>query len=72
MKYENLPIFKVAIELCAYIETIVRGFEKYHKYTIGSDLRSESRAALYLIHRANLSINNYKFKRLDIKTLKAR
>lgn len=31
MIYRVLPIFKDAIEL--YIETIVRGFERYAKYT---------------------------------------
>lgn len=55
MRYENLPIFRSSLALCAYIEIIVKGFEKYHKYTIGSELRNETRALLYLIHRANLS-----------------
>lgn len=54
MKYENLPIYKSAMDFCVYMETIVRGFEKYHKYTIGVDLRNESKALLYLIHRANI------------------
>jgi len=40
MLYENLPIYKSALDLCVYIETIVQGFERYHKYTIGEDLRA--------------------------------
>jgi len=55
MYYENLPIFKSALELCVYLETIIRKFEKYHKYTIGVDLRIYSKEILFLINRANIS-----------------
>ena len=55
MHYENLPIFKLAMDLCVYLETIVRKFEKYHKYTIGVDLRNYSKDILFLINRANFS-----------------
>ncbi len=34
MYYDNLPIFKSTLDLVVYIETIVKGFEKYHKYII--------------------------------------
>ncbi len=37
---EALPIYKSALSLAIYMEQIVRGFEKYHKYTIGVDRRS--------------------------------
>lgn len=57
MRYENLPIFKSCLNLCIYIETIVKGFEKYHKYTIGVDLRVTSKEILFMINRANLSKN---------------
>jgi len=53
--YDNLPIFKSALDLVVYIETIVKGFEKYHKYTIGVDLRAHSKEMLFLINRANIS-----------------
>jgi len=43
------------MELAVYMEKIVKGFEKYHKYTIGVDLREKSKNLLYLINRANLS-----------------
>ena len=39
MYYDNLPIYKSALDLVVYIETIVKGFNKYHKYTIGEDMR---------------------------------
>jgi hypothetical protein len=54
---EKFPIFKSAMGLTVYIEQIVRGFEKYHKYTIGVDLREKSKDMLFLINRANLSDN---------------
>jgi hypothetical protein len=55
MRYDNLPIYKKAFDLCVYIETIVKNFEKYHKYTIGTDLRNYSKELLFLIHKANIS-----------------
>jgi len=57
MVNENLPIYKSALSLAVYMETIVRGFEKYHKYTMGVDLRVKSKALLFDISRANLSAN---------------
>ncbi|CAA6819493.1 MAG: Unknown protein [uncultured Sulfurovum sp.] len=66
MGSENLPIFKSALELAVYMEQIVKGFEKYHKYTMGVDLREKSKDILYLINRANLSDN----KKLAITNLR--
>ena len=57
MLYDNLPVYKSAMELCVYIEQIVMGFDRYHKYTIGEDLRCYSKEALFCIHRANRSKN---------------
>ncbi len=53
--YDNLPIYKSALDLVVYVETIVKGFDKYHKYTIGEDLRNYSKELLFLIQRANMS-----------------
>jgi geranylgeranyl pyrophosphate synthase len=39
--------------LAIYIETIVKDFSRYHKYTIGADLRNSSKKILLLIARAN-------------------
>lgn len=36
-----------------YIETVVRSFSRYHKYTLGAELRNLSREVLRLIHAAN-------------------
>ena len=53
MIYENLPIYKLALNFCVYIEIIVRSFDKYHKYTIGQELRNFSKEILFTIYRAN-------------------
>jgi len=51
--YENLPIYKKALDLAVYIETVVVGFSRYHKYTVGTDLRNLSRRIVVLVARAN-------------------
>jgi hypothetical protein len=68
MRYDNLPIYKATLNLCVYIETIVKSFDKYHKYTIGEDLRNTSKELLFLIHRANISYD----KKEKLESLKNR
>jgi len=51
--YENLPIYKKALDLVIYFEKIVRNFSRYHKYTVGTELRDSSREILKLIIKAN-------------------
>ncbi len=55
MHYDNLPIYKLALDLCVYVETIVKSFDRYFKYTIGSDLREYSKRILFGVHKANRS-----------------
>jgi 23S rRNA-intervening sequence protein len=50
---EHLPIYKASYDLCLYLEQIVRNFSRYHKYTVGTDLRDGARRVLRLIVRAN-------------------
>jgi len=50
-----LPIYKSALELAVYMEKIVKEFEKYHKYTMGVDLRQKSKTLLFTIGHANLA-----------------
>lgn len=50
---EHLPIYKAAYDLCLYFEQVVRGFDRYHKYALGADLRDGARRVLKLIVRAN-------------------
>lgn len=52
-QYEHLPIYRKAFDLSIYLENSVRGFSRYHKYTLGTDLRNLSRRVVRLIIRAN-------------------
>ena len=52
-RYEHLSIFRDAYDLAVHLEKIVRNFSRYHKYTLGTDLRNQSRRVLELIVRAN-------------------
>ena len=52
-RYEHLPIYKAAMDICVYLEHTVRNFSRYNKYTLGSELRDLSRGILLLIIRAN-------------------
>jgi hypothetical protein len=54
MSSQNFPIFRSALELCVYIETIVKGFDKYHRYTIGEDMRKFSKDMIFIINRVGL------------------
>lgn len=50
---EHLPRYKKAYELCLYLEQVVRNFSRYHKYSLGADLRDGARQVLKLVVRAN-------------------
>ena len=52
-RYEHLPIYKKAMDLAVHMEQIVRNFSRYHKYTLGSELREKSREVVEAIIRAN-------------------
>ena len=54
MSVVNLPLYKKSLELCVYVEQIVKLFDRYTKYTIGNDLRVMSKEILFLLNRANL------------------
>jgi len=50
---EHLPIYKRTYDRCLYLEQVVRNFSRYHKYSLGADLRDGARRALRLVVRAN-------------------
>ena len=52
-QYEHLPIYKDSLSLSVYIEKVVLGFSRYHKYSSGEELRSLARNNIKLIIRAN-------------------
>ena len=66
--YEHLPIYKKAYDLTLYFEQIVRNFSRYHKYTLGSELREKSREILQLIRQANNTLD----KRIILLELRER
>jgi len=55
--YEQLPIYKKALDLAVYFETIVRHFDKHNKYCVGADLCNLSRQILILVAEANTRQN---------------
>jgi hypothetical protein len=48
-QYEHLPIYRKAFDLTIFLENAVRNFSRYHKYSIGADLRNLSRQIVRLI-----------------------
>jgi len=54
-RYDHLPIYRTAFDLAVHIEKIVRHFSRYHKYSIGTELRENSRRILERIIEANNS-----------------
>jgi hypothetical protein len=52
-RYEHLPIYKSALDMTVHFERLVAGFSRYHKYTLGTELRESSRAVLMQVVRAN-------------------
>ena len=39
-RYEHLPIYKQAMDVAVYFEKTVANFNRYHKYTLGTELRN--------------------------------
>jgi len=50
---EHLPICKAAYDFCLYVEPVVRGVSRYHKYVLGQDLDDGGRRVLKVLGRAN-------------------
>ena len=72
VKYDNLPIYKSALDLAIYFEKIVKHFDRYHKYTIGTDLRNKSREIATQVMRSNATkhVNDLKELVAKIEELK--
>ena len=52
-RYEHLPIYRDALNLAVHFEKIVANFSRYHKYTLGTELRNASRQAVKMVIHAN-------------------
>ena len=57
VSYENLPLYKSAFDLAVYFEKIVKNFDRYHKYTLGTDLRNQSRLIAKQVMRIHQTKN---------------
>ncbi|MEN8132116.1 MAG: four helix bundle protein, partial [Pseudomonadota bacterium] len=53
-RYEHLPIYKQAMDVAVHFEKVVAGFSRYHKYTLGTELRNKSREVVGLVIKANV------------------
>jgi hypothetical protein len=52
MSFQLPPVVKLAERLLVEIEKAVRRFARYHKYTVGADLRVQAMRVCKLAHRA--------------------
>jgi hypothetical protein len=52
-QYEHLPLYKASMDLAVYLENTVKGFSRYHKYTLGSDLRKLAHRVVMLVIQVN-------------------
>ncbi len=52
-RYEHLPIYRSAMQLAVHLENTVRGFPRYVKYTLGSEMRQCSQRIVALVIQAN-------------------
>ncbi len=52
-RYEDLLVYKKALDLTCYFETTVQHFDRKHKFAIGARLRNLSMEGLIKIAKAN-------------------
>lgn len=51
-RYRSVPLWRDATRLLVEVENAVRHFPRYHKYTLGSDLRRQAMAVCRRVARA--------------------
>jgi hypothetical protein len=51
--YRHLPVWKAAMDLAVHLEHAVRRFPRYHKYTLGTELRQTAQRLCRWVARAN-------------------
>ena len=52
MTDKHLPIWRDAQRLLVVVEDALRRFPRYHKYTLGTDLRRQAMLMCRLVNRA--------------------
>ena len=69
--YRHLPVWKAAMDLAVHLEHAVRRFGKtpspprYHKYTLGTELRQTAQRLCRWVARANNASGDARYKALD-------
>jgi lipid-binding SYLF domain-containing protein len=63
--YRHLPVWKAALDLAVHLEHAVRRFPRYHKYTLGSELRQTAQRLCRWVARANNANAEGRFAALD-------
>jgi hypothetical protein len=63
--YRHLPIWKAAMDLAVHLEHAVRRFPRYHKYTLGSELRQTAQRLCCGVARANNAHSEARCSALD-------
>ena len=58
-RHEHLPIYRDALALTVHFEQNVAGFTRYHKYTLGTELRNASRRTVSPIIQANIQSDKH-------------
>ena len=54
-RHEHLRIYKAALDMTVHFERLVAGFSRYHKYSLGTEMREGSRAVLQQVLRASVA-----------------
>lgn len=57
--YQTLTLYKISFDICVYFEKIVKKFDRYHKYAIGTDLKNMSRKITLQVIKTSLSRYKY-------------
>jgi hypothetical protein len=63
--YRHLPVWKAALDLAVHLEHAVRRFPRYHKYTLGTELRQTSQRLCRWVARANNTGSAGRYAALD-------
>ena len=63
--YRHLPVWKAAMDLAVHLEHAVRRFPRYHKYTLGTELRQTAQRLCRWVARANNASGEARYKALD-------
>jgi hypothetical protein len=67
--HSYLPIWKVALSLTVHLEQAVRRFSRYHKYTLGQDLRHGAQRLCVRVVQANDATGGARVQALDVLVL---